>query len=268
METLVKRTHILLNIFLGKGKDALYSYLRDTAFIGKYKLYRKDIYLENYIPAIMDTDLFDSVQRLLKTREKTLIKSTSSSLFSGLVFCNICKNRMTKKQDNRTKNRLMRYCCDNASRRKVGSMEYKCTNHKLVREEYIEAYLLDNLKQIANNYINQNKILSNQPQTDNSKKIKEIQNKIYKLKDLYLDDLIDKETYKRDYEALSSRLVALKSKQEIPKKKDTTKLQNIINSKLADIYFSLTLEEKRTFWLNIIDKIYIEDGIIKEVTFL
>ena len=254
--------------FPGKGKDALSSYLRDTAFIGKYKLYRKEIYLENYIPAIMDLELFNSVQNLLKVREKTFNKPVSSSLFSGLVFCNACKNRMTKKQDNRTKNRLMRYCCDNASRRKVGSMEYKCTNHNLIREDYIETFLLNNLRTLAQSHINKNKLLATHPQKDNSKEIKEIQNKIYKLKDLYLDDLIDKDTYKKDYEILTTQLNKLKTFQEIPKEKDISKLKNTINANFDEIYCSLTLEEKRTFWLNIINQIYVENGEIKEVTFL
>lgn len=216
----------------------------------------------------MDIELFNSVQNLLKVREKTFDKPVSSSLFSGLIFCDACKNRMTKKQDNRTKNKLMRYCCDNASRRKVGSMEYKCTNHKLIREDYIETYLLDNLRTLAQNHINKNKLLATQPQKDNSKGIKEIQNKIYKLKDLYLDDLIDKDTYKKDYEKLTTQLNKLKTFQEIPKEKDTSKLKNTINANFDEIYCSLTLEEKRTFWLNIINQIYVENGEIKEITFL
>lgn len=268
MEMLSKHILILFRISLGKGKDALYSYLRDTSYIGKYKLYRKDIYLENYIPAIMDIELFNDVQKLLKVREKTFDKPVSSSLFSGLVFCDICKNRMSKKKDNRTKTGLMRYCCDNASRRKVGSIEYKCTNHNLIREDYIEAYLLNNLKKLAQNYISQNNISTIVNKKDNSKKIKEIQNKIYKLKDLYLDDLIDKETYKKDYETLSTQLSNLKNSEIVPEIKDTTKLKNIINANFDEIYISLDFEERRTFWLNIIDKIYVENGKIKEVTFL
>lgn len=268
MEMSNKHIHILFNIFHGKGNDALYFYLRDTSYIGKYKLYRKDIYLDNYIPAIMNIELFNNVQKLLKVREKTFSKNNSSSLFSGLVFCNICKNRMAKKQDNRVKNKLIRYCCDNASRRKPGSMEYKCTNHTLIREDYLENYLLENLKGIAKNYILKNNTSTVLPQKDNSKKIKEIENKIYKLKDLYLEDLIDKETYKKDYKNLSLQLTEIKNTQNIPPTKDTSKLQNIINSDFDVIYLSLSLEERRTFWINIIDKIYVENGKIKEVTFL
>lgn len=254
--------------FDGKGQDALANYLRETAYIGKYKLYRKNTYIDNYIPRIMDDELFYSVQRLLRTREKNSIKTSNLSMFSGLTFCNVCKNRMTKKQDNRSKTKLIRYCCDNASRRKVNSLEYKCSNHKLIREEYIEDYLLTNIKNLAKDYIAQNSITQQIQPKDNSKEIKQIEKKIDKLKDLYLDDLINKETYKSDYKELTDKLNKLKSENIIPTKKDFSNLEKTINLNIEKIYLSLSDEEKRTFWINIIDKIYIENGEIKEITFL
>ncbi|MCI8618433.1 MAG: recombinase family protein [Clostridia bacterium] len=255
--------------FPGKGYDAMITYLHDTSYIGKYKLYRKNIYIDNYIPRIMNDDLFFSVQDLFKKREKTSIRTSNISLFSGLTYCNICKNRMFKKEDNRSSKKLIRYCCDNASRRKVGSMEYKCDNHKLVREEYLEKYLLDNISNLAKTYISKNSIKTFNAPKDNSKEIQQIENKICKLKDLYLDDLIDKNTYKNDYEKLSKKLNTLKNEiQTIDEKKDFTKIEKIVNLDINKIYCLLSIDEKRTFWLNIIDKIYIENGEIKEVTFL
>ena len=62
--------------------------------------------------------------------------------------------------------------------------------------------------------------------------------------------------------------IEIKKDKKTPPKKDFTELQKIINSNILQIYSLLSNEEKRTFWLNIIDKIYIENGQIKEVTFL
>lgn len=45
----------------------------------------------------------------------------------------------------------------------MGSLEYKCQNHKLVREEYIESYLLNNIKDLAKDYITKNSIISTKP---------------------------------------------------------------------------------------------------------
>lgn len=257
-----------VNHFNGKGQDALYSYLRETAYIGKYKLYRKDVYIENYIPRIMDDDLFFTVQNLLVKKEKVSKRTQTPSIFSGIIYCNICNCRMCKKQDNRVKNKIIRYCCDNASRRRPGSMEYKCENHKLIREDDIENYLLNNLKELAQNYIANNTVVSESKSTDTSKEQKELERKIYKLKDLYLDDLIDKDTYKSDYEKLNKRLNELKLKNDIPIQKDFTKLKEYINSDICSIYKKLNIEEKRTLWINVVDKIYIENSEIKEVIFL
>ena len=266
----IKKTYeYFIRHFQGKGQDALYGYLRDTSYIGKYKLYRKNIYLDNYIPRLMDDNLFFQVQNLLKKKEKYSKRTQSPALFSGLVYCDVCKSRMTKKQDNRVKSRLMRYCCDNSTRRKVGSMEHKCANSTLVRETYIESYLVDNICDLAKTYISKNAIKStNIKKVDTSKEIKDIERKIEKLKDLYLDDLINKDTYKKDYERLNNQLNELNKIESTEEKKDLTKLQTLINSNFIEIYNKLSFEEKRTFFLSYIDKIFIENGKIKEVTFL
>ena len=216
----VKETYeYFIQHFNGKGQDALYSYLRDTAYIGKYKLYRKDVYIENYTPKIMDDELFYSVQNLLKKGENKSSRTKVPSIFAGIIQCNVCKNRMCRKQDSRSSILKMRYICDNASRRKPGSMEYKCTNHKSIKEEEIEEFLLNNVKKVAQNYITKNEIVQQPEIKDNSKEIKQIERKINKLKDLYLDDLINKITYKTDYEKLNKKLKELKTNTEIPQKK-------------------------------------------------
>lgn len=157
----------------------------------------------------------------------------------------------------------------NASRRKVGSIEYKCCNHKLIREEKIEEYLLNNLKNLAKKYIAKNSVVSEvKINNDNKKLIKDIERKINKLKDLYLDDLINKDTYKSDYENLNKQLTSLKSQNSIAEKKDFTKLKEYINTDICKIYSELNIEQKRMVWINVIDKIYIENGEIKEVIFL
>ena len=256
--------------FNGKGQDALSMYLRDTAYIGKYKLYRKEIYLENYIPRIMNDDLFFQVQDLLVKKEKVSKKTTKTSLFSGILYCNTCKIRMVKKTDNRVKSKLIRYSCDNSRRRKVGSMDYKCSNHHLIREDFIEKYLLNNIYDLAKKWISKNQITNSSPQKteDNSEKIKKLNKKIEKLKDLYLDDLIDKDTYKKDLKKFQDEIEIIKKENHSDDKKDLTKVNEFINTDFSKIYPKLTLEEKRTFFLNLIDKIYIENGTVKEVVFL
>lgn len=256
--------------FTGKGQDALYIYLRETSYIGKYKLYRKNEYIENYIPRIMPDELFNQVQNLLKKVEKKNTRSKVESIFAGIIYCNICGARMPKKQDTRVKKPLMRYCCDNVYRKFPGTNERKCTNHNLVREDYIEQYLLDNILNILENTKQKYSLsCSNTELSDNSKKINQIEKKINKLKDLYLDDLIDREIYKNDYEKYNKELSILKLAQtEKTVEKDFSAIEKILNSESLAIYNKLTLHFRRKFWLSVLNKIYVENGEIKEVMLL
>lgn len=245
-------------------------YLKDTAYIGKYKLYRKNKYIDNYTPAIISKELFNQVQNIRKKKQRTYKRQTDMIfLFSGIVYCDICKNRICAKTDNRVKKPFVRYCCDNFSRFQPGTNIRKCTNSHYIRETKIEEYLLKNIQNEAQKYIIDYKIKANEPKKDNSNEIKKLENKLIKLKDLYLEDLIDKETYKEDYEKYSKQLTKLKSTEEIiEKEKDFSELEKMINSDISNIYNILTKEKKRQFWLSIINKIYLEGTEIKGIEFL
>lgn len=256
--------------FNGKGYDAFSSYLRDTAYIGKYKLYRKNIYIDDYIPRIMEDELFYNVQDLLKKKQYSLSKNKEIALFAGILYCNKCGIRLTKNQDNRSKKMVIRYFCDNARRFKVGSLSKKCSNKSYIREDNIENYLLKNLYNEAQKYKAKYSI-SNLPSkiADNTSKINTLKKKLSKLKDLYLEDLIDKSEYEHDYTKYKKELSDLQSNyEEKIQRKDFSKLNKILNSGIINIYNSLSREEKRKFWLSIIDKIYVEDNQIKKITFL
>lgn len=256
-----------LKHFEGKGYDAMSNYLKETAYIGKYKLYRKDVYIDNYIPPILDLDIWQQVQRLRK-RKTINRKETCVDLFSGLLYCYSCKNRLTKKVDNRVKKPFVRYVCDNVYRYVVGSNDRKCYNNKTIRESFIEDYLLTNLDKEFSNFITSIKIKPIAKNSNNTNKINSINKKINKLKDLYLDDLIDKETYKKDYKKFKNQLANLKPHNNDFINKDYSHLEKLLNSDYKNIYSKLSLSNKKKFWLSVIDKIYIEDAKIKEVTFL
>lgn len=264
----MKKTYdYFIKNFNGKGYDSLQSYLRDTAYIGKYKLYRKDIYLENYIPAIIDIKLWNSVQNLLK--RKTITKRNMiDDIFSGLIYCYICKNRMCKKVDNRCKNITIRYVCDSAYRYKPGTKTKKCLNSNIIREDYIEEYLLHNLKDNFEQFKLNNKIKKESIAKQDTNQIKKIESKLCKLKDLYLDNLIDKDAYTKDYRKYEKQLQDLKTVPIIEEKRDFSNIEKILNSDYLTLYNNLSKTNKKKFLLTFIDKIYVENGKIKEVTFL
>lgn len=265
----IKKTYnYFIQHFKGKGYDAMRLYLRDTAYIGKYKLYRKNEYIDNYIPAILDVDIFNKVQNLLRK----FVKHTNNNieaLFAGLLYCNYCKHRLVKRIDYRVKNDVIRYCCNNYSKYFLNTNIKKCKNGRYIREDYIESYLLDNLSKEAKKYIIKTKeIIANTKVVDNSDQIRGLTKKIDKLKDLYLDDLIDKNTYKNDYTKYTKELEQLQTANTEVPQKDFSSLEYLINSDFKSIYNKLNTSNKRKFWLNIIDKIFVENAEIKEIIFL
>lgn len=253
--------------FSGKGHDAMINYLKDTAYIGKYKLYRKNEYLDNYIPRIMEDNLFYKVQNLF-TKKQNHTSENKTAIFAGLIYCSTCKNKMIKKQDNRVKSKLIRYSCYHVFSYKVGSTERKCTNTTLIRESIIEDYLLNNLCKKYEEYKINSKIKKELTELLDPDKIEKIELKIEKLKDLYLDNLIDKETYKKDYDKYTKELESLKNTTTVYVTRDLSHVEKILNSNYKEIYSKLTPENKRRFWLYFIDKIYVKDGKIEKVTFL
>lgn len=258
--------------FSGKGYDAMCNYLSETAYIGKYKLYRKDIYLEDYIPAIIDIDVWNQVQNL-RNKKSIERENKPEDIFAGLLYCNKCGMRLSKKVDYRTKIMRIRYICDNNYRYKVGIDEKRCLNNKCVREDNLEKILLEELKPISKELLAINKVSQvSPPQIDNSVEIQKLKNKLEKLKDLYIEDLIDKTAYKNDYKKYQDKLKELETANTSNNKYLHTKnykyLSQIINSDYKTIYSQLSIQNKKKFWLSFIDKIYIEDGNIKEISFL
>ena len=126
----------------------------------------------------------------------------------------------------------------------------KCNNSKYIAENKIEEYLLENLENIKNTFIQENE--KNTLKIDYLSKIKSLNAKKDRLNDLYIDGYISKEKYLNDINKISeeiNELLKLQKKIKTPKK--ITKLdENILN-----IYNSLNNELKRNFWLKYIDHI-------------
>ena len=95
-----------------------------------------------------------------------------------------------------------------------------------------------------------------QAQTDKkdiAQKLVKCRNKLEKLKDLYLDDLIDKNAYKAEYLRLNAMITELEAQQTDDK--DISHIDDILNMDFESIYHTLEDTEKRYLWQSIIDHI-------------
>lgn len=117
----------------------------------------------------------------------------------------------------------------------------KCTNTKNYSEEMIERYLLDHIdsKLEIMLELQQKPPASHKPQRDALKK------KLARLSELWVDELITKEDYKRQYEALTAALAAIP---EDERAIDMGAIRSRFSGDWKSVYAELSADGKRAFW--------------------
>lgn len=193
---------------------------------------------------IIDQETFRRAQEILNSRSVRHKSTGIVYLFGGMVYCRECGRRMKASRPNNTN---YYYC---ANRSDYGEM--KCQAKKHNREDVIESFLLEHLVDTAEAY-NAEIYKKAPPKKDPDK----IRRKMEKLKDLYLDDLIDRAIYERDYKALEEQL----AESDIVPLRTPLNIEELAGS-LA-MYAELSREAKKAFWSRILKRIEISiDGEI------
>lgn len=209
--------------------------LTDRAYIGEAHG-KKD-----FLQPIVDRDLFDDVQRLISMNVKKSVKY--SYLFSGLMICPLCGRKMTASTYN---HKYQRYTCRYHS---TGQCGY---NH-VVYERQVERHLIESYRDdLEKRYLS----LKSVKKTDNSQKIKAITHKMDRLKDLYINDLIDLDEYKRDLETYRNELRDL----EKPTETNVEQIEELLKLNVYEIYWTLDREQKRRLWRSVVKSITPKDG--------
>ena len=200
------------------------------------------------MPAIIDEETFDTVQRMLKMNIKS--RRTNVYIFSGLIWCSDCKNKMTGTTDeyHAKKRRYKIYRC---------MYHYRplktCQNSKSINESKLEKYLVENLKDLAFADIQEKE---NGKSVDYEKQIAATEKKLARLKELYINELISLDEYKADAAKFSEDIKDFRQKARELEGSDKTQLKNLIGTNLADWYWTLKEEERRTIWRSVIKRIW------------
>ena len=131
------------------NKNSLHTMLKNRKYLGIY------IYDGNEVPGgmpqIIDQQLFDKVQDVMKANKKAPARSRAKAeyILSGKLFCGYCKNGMVgyggnKKAKNSQNGEIIRY---NYYRCKTSLYEKACAK-KAVRKEYIEDIVISECKRL------------------------------------------------------------------------------------------------------------------------
>lgn len=207
----------------------------------------------DYCPGIVDADLFERAQCILS---KNTFSRTSKRvyLFGGLLHCPNCDRIMAGGPLKKNNVQYLFYRCH--YREKARPSE-RCTCTRTIFELKIESYLLDHLQSMIASHIYA--VEYSRPQGNHKgESIDSLSAKLARLKDLYVDGLIDKDTYRADYEQLQQKISEASRIADFPKIRPA--LLDIANEKdFRSTYESLSRENKHAFWHTIIERIDFDD---------
>lgn len=215
---------------------------------------------------LLTRDEFYRMQDLMKRNAR--VASEHLYIFSGLVKCVSCGGGMAGTRISKTykgvKKTYAYYRC-NRQRRSL-----MCHNSKNFSEVSLEKYLLDNIQEaIAGRIAHVEKVIQEHNQRPKKKSNRaQIEAKLKRLKNLYIDDDLTWEEYQKKKEQTLAQLIEEDPEPELPEPADLEKIQTLLNSGVLELYKDFTPEEKREFWRGIISKIEVLNGEIVNVDFI
>ena len=203
---------------------------------------------DNYCPPLVSREIFDNVQRQLKMNVKSNNKRVY--LFSGLIRCKDCGMVMAglTRKKKRKSGKIVEYSmyrCVKHYQRAVKT----CDNSKVIYDHHLESYMLSLLEGIGGFEIDETQ---EPPKKKDKKKARAaIRRKMNRLKDLYVNELIDMDTYRADLEHYQADLDALADEPEA----DMELLREVARMDVVDQYQFWDEETRRGFWRAIVKKI-------------
>ena len=212
--------------------------------------------IKDFCPAIISAKQYKNVQRLIGMNKKQYKPKAPQEeyIFSGMIKCKECGGSFNSNRIFRNGKCYKFYRCQRAKREK------NCSNKYTLSEKGIlEPYLLSHIKEELGKYkVSYEVKQASKDTTDLSSRLVKCRNKLEKLKDLYLDDLIDKDAYKAEYARLNGMIAELEKELDNDCDMDINAVDTILSMDFESIYNTLQPNEKRYIWQSIID--YIEVG--------
>ena len=221
--------------------------LHDKLAIGVYD--RNGRYNPDFCPAAISLEQFERVQELTKRNSRSN-PTGKVYIFTGVLVCDECRHNLVgyKSRD------IYYYRCNQHFQRG------RCSHNHSAREDRVEAWLFEHLSDEIEKYeVSWDVQTAGRKKTAAGVKRATLKRKLTKLKELYVNDLIDMEEYKKDYETYSAALLKLDEAQVEEKKVDLSGVRQIVSKGFREIYDTLTREEKRTLWKSVLKEIRIDN---------
>lgn len=221
--------------------------LHDKLAIGVYD--RNGRYNPDFCPAAISKEQFDRVQELTNRNSRSN-PSGKVYIFTGVLVCEECRHKLV----GLLRGGFYYYRCNQHAQRG------RCNHNHSVREDKVESWLFEHLSEEIEKYeVSWNVQAAERKKTAASVDRATLRRKLTKLKELYMNDLIDIEDYKKDYETYTVALAKLLEPQADEKRVDLSGVRQIVSKGFQEIYDTLTREEKRTLWKSVLKEIRIDN---------
>ena len=220
--------------------------LVQTLYIGHYESNGR--VNPNFCPPILPRDLYDDVQKLLSNNTKAN-PTGRVFLFTSLLICAECGHRLAGLQ---TGYGPYYRCPQHYSRR-------TCDHKKQIRETTIEEWLFTFLgDELKKQRLEWDIKEARRRQTAAAIDRAAIHRKLSRLKELYVNEMIDLEEYRRDYELYTAQLAERTAPSAEEERPNFEAVEAILASGFRKIYDGLERGEKRTLWRSVIKEIRVD----------
>ena len=230
-------------------KEYLHDLGHTVVYVTAQRLLRNQMYAGRYrdnmtfCEPIIGPDRFDRIQLMLGKRSYRQNQSKRVYLFSGMIRCAYCGKMMVGSWQGQTKDKL-RYRCN------YHALNGRCPNAKNIRETDIESFLLDHIAEELQK-------ITAEPVHRKKKKGPDkeaIMAKVERLKELYIEGIIDKDQFLTDREKLLAQI------QEDKPARDLSAVRQIVLQRdFRECYNELNRTDKRSLWRSIVDHIEADD---------
>lgn len=205
--------------------------------------------VEDMCPPYITEAEFERIQTM-RIRAVRKVKDNRVYLFSGLIVCGECHYRMGGRTGQ--KNRTPFYNCPSRYVRKA------CSNSVNLSEKKIEKYIMETIDAKLSQYkVAYSNFRDSQKERNYQAEISAVKTKLSRLKDLYLNELISLEEYRKDQEPLKARLEALTEEAKPAKVPDFGRIEGLLAQGWQSAYEDLDRASRRDFWRILIKEIRI-----------
>lgn len=242
--------------------------------------YKGVIYPGNH-EAIISEDVYNQVQEEIKIRQikayaqnKNPRPFQSKYMLSGIGQCGYCKAPLRSLLRNKKKDgtRTIRYECHQRHPRKTRGVttynDNKKCNSGIYSKDDLEAYVLESISKLQTDSDYIDELFDNEPEKLDreaiNKEIETLSNKISKLNDLYINNLITLDELKKQSNTFNTKIEILKDElANDPAIKHQENKQKMLKTLDTKDVFKMDYEEQKMLVRALIDKVQVTSDSIK-----